>query len=60
MTGTGIIITLLEYSLTAMNVNFEAGSVSSFVNSVVVVVGFIFAVWGQLRRKDLSFGLFRN
>lgn len=60
MTGSGIAIALVEYLLTVMNVKFEAGSVASFVNSIIVAVSFIFVVWGQMRRKDLSFGLFRN
>lgn len=60
MTGTGLAIIAVEYLLTAMNISFEAGSVAAFVNGIVTVVGFVWIVWGQLRRKDLSWGMFRN
>ena len=59
MTGTGIAITLVEYALSAMNVTFDAGSVSAAINGLVTFVGLLFVVWGQLRRKDLTLGMFR-
>ena len=59
MTGTGIAITLIEYALSAMNVTFDAGSVSAAVNGLISFVGLLLVVWGQIRRKDLTFGMFR-
>lgn len=60
MTGTGIVITLIEYALTVFNVKFDSGSVAAAINGLITFVGFIFVVWGQLRRKDLTLGMFRQ
>lgn len=60
MTGVGLVITLIETILSLLGVQFEAGSVTAAVNGLAVSVGFILLVWGQLRRKDLSFGLKRK
>lgn len=60
LTGTGILITLIEYALRFLGLEFEEGSVAAAVNGLVVFVGFVLVIVGQLRRKDLRFGLVRK
>lgn len=60
LTGTGILITLIEYVLRFFGLEFEEGSVAAAVNGLVVFVGFVLVIVGQLRRKDLRFGLVRK
>jgi uncharacterized membrane protein YtjA (UPF0391 family) len=60
MTGTGLIITLIETVLSLSGIQFETGGVAAAVNGVVVFVGFVLMIWGQVRRKDLVLGLIRK
>lgn len=60
LTGTGILITLIEYVLRFFGLEFEEGSVAAAVNGLLVFIGFVLVIVGQLRRKDLRFGLVRK
>lgn len=60
MTGTGLVITLIQTLLTLFGFEFETDSLAAGINGLVAFFGFIFLIWGQLRRKDLSFGLIRK
>ncbi len=58
--GTGAIITVIEAVLRLLNVDFPEGSVAAAINGAFAFVGFILLIYGQLRRKDLKFGLLRK
>lgn len=60
MAGSGLIITLIETILKLTGVEFPDGSVSAGINGIIAFVGLILLVWGQVRRKDLKFGLIRK
>ncbi len=59
LAGSGAIITVIEFALRYTNVDLPDGSVAALVNGVVTVGGIVLLIWGQLRRKDLKYGLFR-
>lgn len=60
MTGTGIAVYLVGLALNHAGINYDAGQLAGAVDGAFVVVGFVLTIWGQLRRRDLSMGLFRN
>lgn len=60
MTGTGIAVYLIGLALSNAGLNYDAGQLAGAVDGAFVIVGFVLTIWGQLRRADLSMGLFRN
>ena len=60
MTGAGAIIVVLEQLFSVVGITFPEGTIGDVVHSIVVIVGFILLVWGQVRRQDLTLGLFRK
>lgn len=60
MAGTGGIVVLIEFALKLLNIDVPGGMVGDTVNAVVTVAGTIIFIWGQVRRKDLHFGLIRK
>lgn len=58
--GLGGLITLLELGLHIFGVTPPPGSLEAALNGLLVFVGFILFVWGQVRRPDLKFGLVRK
>jgi len=60
LTGIGVVIMVVQTVLTLLNVQFAPGSVELAINGLFAFIGFLAIVFGQLRRKDLSFGLFRK
>lgn len=60
MTGVGALITLVELGLKAVNIELPEGTTASLVNGIIAVVGAIFLIIGQVRRKDLKAGLVRK
>jgi len=60
MTGTGILTIILSYILSVLGVNAETSQIASWVASMINLLGLIWVIWGQLRRKDLSVGFFRK
>mgnify|MGYP001571767529 FL=1 len=60
MVGTGLIIVLIELVLKLFGVELPEGSVAKTVNDLVSGIGGILVIWGQLRRQDLRWGLFRK
>lgn len=55
--GAGLVVLLIEMTLRILNITVPDGSVSDAMNGLITVVGFVLLVWGQLRRKDLHFGI---
>lgn len=60
MAGTGLVVTLIETILRLFGFEFAEGSVFAAVNGIVIAVGFVLMIVGQLRRKDLLWGFLRK
>lgn len=60
MAGTGLLVMLIEVLLKILGVEVPEGGVAENINNVVMVVGFVLLIVGQVRRKDLKFGIFRK
>lgn len=60
MTGTGVAITLVASALALLGVEVPEEGVAAAVGGLVQFFGFVFIVWGQLRRKDLTAGIVRK
>ena len=60
MTGTGQVALLVSLVLRMFGIEADDQSVLGFVTSVFTAVGFVLAIWGQVRRQDLKFGLLRK
>ena len=61
MTGTGIaIITILEVLFPIFQIDIPKETITSGVLGIISGIGFLLAFWGQVRRKDLAFGIFRK
>ena len=58
--GVGAIITVIETALRFIGVDFPEGSVASGINGLVAFGGLVLIVYGQMRRKDLKYGILRQ
>ncbi len=52
--GIALIVLLVEAGLSALGVEFDAGTVGKAVEGVVVAVALVLAVWNQLSRGDVK------
>ena len=52
--GVAIAIWGVELLLSALGIEFEAGSVAKVVEAVVVFISFLLMVWNQLDRTDVK------
>ena len=60
LTGVGLLVTLVEMALKHFGLLFPEGTVLAAINGLITFVGFVAIVFGQMRRKDLHFGLVRK
>ena len=60
MSAVGAIITLFELAVKITGVELPEGTIAGLVNGLVTAFGAIWLIWGTVRRKDLSMGLFRK
>lgn len=64
MAGTGgiiaVVATLIDTVAPLIGVNIPTGSAVAALTAAAQVAGFVLLVWGQLRRKDLTWGIFRK
>lgn len=61
MTGVGGAVYIVALALRALGIDsIEHEQIAQFIVNLAGVVGFVFMVWGQLRRKDLSWGFWRK
>lgn len=60
ITGSGLIVLLVEMVLHYFGITPDAGSVAAVVNGALIAIGWIALIVGQLTRKDLHFGLIRK
>ena len=60
MAGVGWAVVLLMTLLKAIGVEADEATVTGAVEALITFAGFVLAVWGQLRRSDLKYGLIRQ
>lgn len=60
MTGSGMLVIALGYILNYLGVNADSSDLAGYADGILKVAGLIMLLWGQLRRKDLTWGLFRK
>jgi hypothetical protein len=60
MAGTGTYVLLIEQVLKFLGFEFGEGVVAGVVDAAVTIGAFALVFVGQLRRKDLSWGLLRR
>lgn len=60
MAGVGGAILAIEVILKTLGFEFADGTVADAVNGLVVFAGFVWFLWGQYRRKDLTWGILRK
>lgn len=60
MTGTGVAVYLLALFLNYMGLSYETGTLQGVVDAFLVILGFVWMLYGQMRRKDLFMGLWRK
>ena len=59
MSGTGLLVLGLGYVLNYLGVNADSSEVAGWADALLKVLGLVWMLWGQLRRKDLQMGLWR-
>lgn len=59
MSGVGMLVVVVTWILGLFNIVPQDGQVLAVVSSILTAIGWIMMILGQLRRKDLSMGLFR-
>jgi hypothetical protein len=58
--GIALAVLVVEAVLSAVGVEFEAGTVTKAVEGVVVTLALLLAIWNQLDRSDVSWFVFKN
>lgn len=60
MTAVGILVYFITFALNYFGItNIDDSQIAQVAESVAYIAGFVLMVWGQLRRKDLQYGMFR-
>lgn len=60
MTGSGVAVYLVLLVLNFFEIELGAEQVQVAVEAIAVLASTVMLVWGQLRRKDLKFGVVRK
>jgi hypothetical protein len=60
MAGTGWLVLLVGVIAKSLELDIDDGQITELANAVLLLVGFLTAVVGQLRRKDLTLGILRK
>lgn len=60
VTGIGAIVVIIESVLRLFGVEVPEGSTLKVANGLLEIVGYVLLVYGQLRRKDLFYGIIRK
>lgn len=58
--GSGLLVLIVEAFLGWFGITPAPGTVMSVVNATIIALGWLSLIVGQLRRKDLHFGLIRK
>jgi len=60
MTGVGGLITVFFAVLKLFGIEVPDEAAPKVVEAVATLVGIALLIWGQLRRSDLDYGIFRK
>lgn len=60
MTGTGLVVFILSNLFMYWGIDFDTGELTEMVNKIILALGAIMTMYGQIRRKDLKWGLWRT
>lgn len=60
LTGTGIVVFVLVQVLSYFNIIVPETQVQSAVEAIIQIVSFLMIIYGQIRRADMAYGLFRK
>lgn len=61
MTGSGIVVYLVMFALKYFNITgIDESQISTFIADIGQVAGFVLLIVGQIRRKDVSFGIIKK
>lgn len=59
MTGTGLLVVIITWVLGYFGIIPADGQILQYISDFATMIGWILTIWGQIRRNDLSMGLFR-
>lgn len=60
LTGSGMAVLVIGVVARSLELDLDEGNITELAQAFALVIGFLGAVGGQVRRKDLSWGLFRK
>lgn len=60
MAGAGWLIVIVTSGLRLLGLEFDESQVGAAIQGLIEFIGFLLAIFGQLRRDDLSYGLLRK
>lgn len=60
MAGVGVAITLLTLASKYFGLDIDEGAITEGITAIAQGIGFVLIVIGQVRRKDLKFGMVRR
>jgi hypothetical protein len=58
--GSGLLVLVINGVLQAFGITPDAGSVAAVIQGGVIIFGWVLLIVGQLKRKDLHYGLLRK
>lgn len=60
MAGTGTLITLFVMVFNLLGIEVLETDIQKALEGFVAILGLVYLIVGQIRRKDLSYGFFRK
>lgn len=58
--GIALTVLLIEALLSALGVEFDAGTVERAIEGTLIAASLILMVWNQINREDVRLFLFKN
>jgi hypothetical protein len=60
MTGVGALVTIVVTALNLFGIELPEGTVTKVTEAVVTLAGIGLLIWGQVRRADVKYGVFKK
>ncbi len=60
LTGIGVLVMLIEWILKFFGLEVSVDGITEAVNGFISFIAFVMIIVGQVRRRDLEFGLVRK
>lgn len=58
--GIGLAIIIVEFILSALGIEFEAGTVAKAVEGTLLAAALLLTIWNQLSRSNTKWFLFKS